>query len=163
MKIIRVTLLLFLSLVLAIASACSSRPPKAPDVTTNIGQTLDQAGLNDVSVSQDRNKSVVTLTGKVPTDNDKTQAESIARSIAGTQVVAMRLQSDRLAKKALLRRSSRTSTKLSTRTLKPNWWNSISIMTSLRRKECSGYVERRQSLLNRSEPRSRRWPPTCLT
>jgi osmotically-inducible protein OsmY len=28
------------------------------------------------------------LTGKVPTDNDKMQAESIARSIAGTQVVA---------------------------------------------------------------------------
>ena len=28
------------------------------------------------------------MTGKVPTDNDKMQAESIARSIAGTQVVA---------------------------------------------------------------------------
>jgi hypothetical protein len=53
---------LFLSLVLVIASACTSRPPKAPDVTTNIRQALDRAGLNDVSVSQDRDKNVVTLT-----------------------------------------------------------------------------------------------------
>jgi hyperosmotically inducible periplasmic protein len=79
---------LFLTLVLAVASACTSKPPKAPEVTTNIRQALDRAGLNDVSVSQDRDKNVVTLTGKVPTDNEKTQAESIARSIAGTQVVA---------------------------------------------------------------------------
>jgi len=71
-----------------IAAACASRPPKAPDVTTGIRQALDQAGLNDVSISQDRDKSVVTLTGKVATDDDKTRAESIARSIAGTQVVA---------------------------------------------------------------------------
>ncbi len=88
MKIIKVTSVLSLSFVLAIALACSSRPPKAPDVTTNIRQALDQAGLNDVSVSQDRDKNVVTLTGKVTADNDRTQAESIARSIAGTQVVA---------------------------------------------------------------------------
>ena len=77
-----------LSPVLAIASACISRPPGTPDVTTTIRRELDRAGLNDVSVDQDRDKNVVTLTGKVPTDKDKMQAESIARSIAGTQVVA---------------------------------------------------------------------------
>jgi osmotically-inducible protein OsmY len=88
MKITKTVSLSLLSLVLVIASACTSKPPKAPDVTTNIRQALDQAGLNDVSVSQDRDKNVVTLTGKVPTDNDKTRAESIARSVAGTQVVA---------------------------------------------------------------------------
>lgn len=77
-----------LSLVLAIASSCISRPPRTPDVTTSIRRALDRAGLNDVSVDQDRDKNVVTLTGNVPTDNDKMQAESIARSIAGTQVVA---------------------------------------------------------------------------
>ena len=79
---------LFLSLVLAIASACANRPPNAPDITANVRQALDQAGLNDISVSQDRDKNVVTLTGKVPTDDDKTRAESIARSVAGTEVVA---------------------------------------------------------------------------
>jgi hyperosmotically inducible periplasmic protein len=88
MKTNKLTSVLFLSLVLAIISACASRPPKAPDVTTNVRQALDTAGLKEVAVSQDREKNVVTLTGKVPTDNDKTQAESITRSIAGTQVVA---------------------------------------------------------------------------
>jgi osmotically-inducible protein OsmY len=39
-------------------------------------------------VSQDRDKNLITLTGKVVGDNDKRQAESIARSIAGTQVVS---------------------------------------------------------------------------
>ena len=42
----------------------------------------------DVSVSQDRDKGVVTLGGHVAADSDKSQAESIARSIAGTQVVS---------------------------------------------------------------------------
>ena len=39
-------------------------------------------------MSQDRDKGVVTLTGTVPTDSDKAQAESIAKSSAGAQVVA---------------------------------------------------------------------------
>jgi len=39
-------------------------------------------------VSQDRDKNVVTLSGKVATDDDKGRAESIARSIAGNQVVS---------------------------------------------------------------------------
>jgi osmotically-inducible protein OsmY len=42
----------------------------------------------DVSVSQDRDKGVVTLGGHVAADGDKSQAESIARSIAGAQVVS---------------------------------------------------------------------------
>jgi hyperosmotically inducible periplasmic protein len=69
-------------------SGCSDTSTKAPDVTESIRKSLDQAGLKDVSVNQDRDKSVVTLTGQVATDSDKSQAESIARSIAGAQVVA---------------------------------------------------------------------------
>jgi len=41
-----------------------------------------------VSVAQDRDKGVVTLGGHVASGNDKAEAESIARSIAGSQVVA---------------------------------------------------------------------------
>jgi hyperosmotically inducible protein len=78
---------LLVILALTCALACTSKA-KAPDVSTSIRQALDQAGLRDVSVSQDRDKNVVTLTGNVATDNERTQAESIARSIAGTQVVA---------------------------------------------------------------------------
>jgi osmotically-inducible protein OsmY len=41
-----------------------------------------------VSVSQDRDKGVVTLAGKVATDDEKARAESIARSVAGSEVVS---------------------------------------------------------------------------
>jgi hyperosmotically inducible periplasmic protein len=61
---------------------------KSIDVTDNVRKSLDQAGYKDVSVSQDRDKGVVTLTGTVATDSDKAQAESIAKAGAGTQVVA---------------------------------------------------------------------------
>jgi hyperosmotically inducible protein len=65
---------------------CSSN--KAPDVADNIRKSLDQAGYKDVNVSQDRDKGVVTLTGTVPTESDKSQAESIAKANASSQVVA---------------------------------------------------------------------------
>jgi len=69
-------------------AACSDTPTKSPDVTASIRQSLDQAGFKDVSVSQDRDKGVVTLTGTTASDVDKTQAETIAKSYAGTQVVS---------------------------------------------------------------------------
>jgi osmotically-inducible protein OsmY len=47
-----------------------------------------QAGwYQGISVSQDREKGVVTLKGNVPNASDKFQAESIARSLAPGQVV----------------------------------------------------------------------------
>jgi osmotically-inducible protein OsmY len=67
---------------------CSTTSTKAPDVSDSVRASLDQAGYKDVSVSQDRDKGVVTLGGHVAADSDKSQAESIARSIAGTQVVS---------------------------------------------------------------------------
>src|ERR1043166_7673268 len=74
--------------VAGILSACSSTPTKSPDVADNVRKALDQANLKDVSVSQDRDKGVVTLTGSTASDSDKAQAESIAKSIAGSQVVS---------------------------------------------------------------------------
>jgi len=65
-----------------------SQTQKAPDVSDNIRKSLDQPNFKDVSVSQDRDKGVVTLSGKVATDADKAQAESIAKSQAAGQVVA---------------------------------------------------------------------------
>ena len=72
---------------IGVFAACSDTP-KSPDVADSIKQNLKSAGFNDVSVSQDRDKGVVTLTGTTHTDADKAQAESIARSIAGNQVVS---------------------------------------------------------------------------
>ncbi len=60
----------------------------SPDVSDGIRKSLDQAGLKDVSVSQDRDKGIVTLGGKVVNDGDKAQAETLAKSLAGAQVVA---------------------------------------------------------------------------
>jgi osmotically-inducible protein OsmY len=70
-----------------ILAGCS-HTVKSPDVSNNIRRALDQAGLKTVSISQDREKGVVTLGGHVAGDSDKAQAENIARSIAGGQVVS---------------------------------------------------------------------------
>jgi hyperosmotically inducible periplasmic protein len=67
---------------------CSDGARNSPDVTDSIQKSLDQSNLRDVKVAQDRDKGVVTLTGRVASDSDKAQAESIAKSIAGSQVVA---------------------------------------------------------------------------
>lgn len=67
---------------------CAPTATKAADVRDSIRASLDQAGFKDVSATQDRDKGVVTLRGHVAADADKAQAESIAKSIAGTQVVA---------------------------------------------------------------------------
>ena len=81
----------FLTFVLTVClvglAGCSSSP-KSPDVASAVRRSLDDAGLKDVSVSQDRDKGVVTLGGHVSGDSGKTQAESIARSVAQGQVVA---------------------------------------------------------------------------
>jgi hyperosmotically inducible protein len=69
-------------------TGCSSAPTKSADVEGPIRQSLDQAGLKDVSVSQDRDKGVVTLTGTTTSEGDKSQAESIAKSIGAGQVIA---------------------------------------------------------------------------
>jgi hyperosmotically inducible protein len=73
---------------LVILAGCSATAAKSPDVTDSIGKALEQAGLKDVTVSQDRDKGVVTLGGEVVSDDQKAQAESVAKSFAGTQVVA---------------------------------------------------------------------------
>jgi hyperosmotically inducible periplasmic protein len=78
---------LLLCLTLAAGVACSDKA-KAPDVKADIENGLNQAGLKDVSVSQDRDKGVVTLSGNVGVDADKAQAQSIAQSIAGSEVVS---------------------------------------------------------------------------
>ena len=75
-------------LVIGTLVGCEKTSTLSPDVSDSVRKSLDQAGLKDVSVSQDRDKGVVTLGGHVAADADKLQAESIAKSIASGQVVA---------------------------------------------------------------------------
>jgi hyperosmotically inducible periplasmic protein len=82
--------LLTLSMVLALGTVvgCAHTDAKSPDVGRSIQDSLDQAGLRDIHVNQDRDKGVVTLTGQVPSNDDKQRAEAIAKSIATGQVVS---------------------------------------------------------------------------
>jgi osmotically-inducible protein OsmY len=88
MRTLKACLLLLAIVAAGTLAGCSKTSTKSADVSGSIRTSLDQAGLKDVSVSQDREKGVVTLGGHVAADGDKSQAESIARSVAGTQVVA---------------------------------------------------------------------------
>ena len=88
MKTTKLLVTLLTLLAIGTMVGCSGPSSKSPDVSDSIRKSLDQAGLKDVSVSQDRDKGVVTLGGQVASENDKSQAESLAKSLAGAQVVA---------------------------------------------------------------------------
>jgi hyperosmotically inducible periplasmic protein len=88
MKTLKLCVTLLALLVVGTLVSCSGTATQSPDVSDSIRKSLDQVGLKDVTVSQDRAKGVVTLGGHVAADADKTQAESIAKSIATAQVVA---------------------------------------------------------------------------
>ena len=88
MKRLRLSVVMVALLAVGILAGCSQTATKSPDVSDSIRKSLDQAGLKNVSVSQDRDKGIVTLGGQVASDNEKSQAESVAKSLAGTQVVA---------------------------------------------------------------------------
>lgn len=89
MKSLKVFWLGFVALtVVGLLVGCQQRVTQSPDVSGSIRKSLDQAGLKDVSVSQDRDKGVVTLGGHVAADADKSQADLIAKAIAAGQVIA---------------------------------------------------------------------------
>src|SRR6202051_2578154 len=88
MKTLKLFFTLLTLLAVGILAGCSGTAVKSPDVSDSIRKSLDQAGFKDVSVSQDRDKGIVTLGGQVVSDGDKSHAESLAKSLAGAQVVA---------------------------------------------------------------------------
>ena len=88
MKSLKTIATVFVTLTIVVGTACADRHAKAPDLAADIVHALNQAGLTDVSVSQDRDKGVVSLTGNVASYDDRTRAESIAQSIAGKEVVS---------------------------------------------------------------------------
>src|ERR1700674_943912 len=87
MKKLRLSVAMLTLLAVGTLAGCSGTAA-SPDVSDSIRKSLDQAGFKDVSVSQDRAKGIVTLGGQVASENDKSHAESLAKSFAGAQVVA---------------------------------------------------------------------------
>ncbi|HLY18932.1 MAG TPA: BON domain-containing protein [Bryobacteraceae bacterium] len=77
-----------LTVTLSIGLLAGCAATKTPAVADATRKSLDQAGLKTVSVTQDRENGVLTLSGTVSTPAQKTQAESIARGLASSQVVA---------------------------------------------------------------------------
>jgi osmotically-inducible protein OsmY len=87
MKLLKLCMAFLAVAIIGALAACSTSTKDA-DVSASIRTSLDQAGLKDVSASQDRDKGVVTLGGHVASDSDKAQASSIAASLAGAEVVS---------------------------------------------------------------------------
>jgi hyperosmotically inducible protein len=88
MKTIRLLVTALTLIAIGTMVGCKMQSTKSPDVSTSIRAALDQAGFKGVSVNQDRDQGIVTLGGQVASENDKSQAESLAKSLAGAQVVA---------------------------------------------------------------------------
>ena len=88
MKTLRLSVAMLTLLAVGTLAGCSATTQKSRDVSDSIRTALDQAGLKSVSVSQNRDKGIVTLGGQVATESDKAQAETVAKSLAGVQVVA---------------------------------------------------------------------------
>jgi hyperosmotically inducible periplasmic protein len=81
----------FVLVAAAALTGCASSPTKSADVSQSVRKSLDEAGLKDVTVSQDRDKGIVTLGGNVSTEGDKSRAEFLVRPLAANQVVAVQI------------------------------------------------------------------------
>ncbi|MEO8658357.1 MAG: BON domain-containing protein [Bryobacteraceae bacterium] len=77
-----------LLLTVVVTGGCTASANKSPAVADSVHDAERQAGLKDVTVSQDRVKAVVTLKGTVASEEEKNQAETIAKSLAPGQIVA---------------------------------------------------------------------------
>lgn len=70
-----------------VVAGCNSNP-KYPDSKDAVNNSLTQNNLGAIHVSQDQDKGLITLTGTVPTDSQKTQAESVAKQAAPNYTIA---------------------------------------------------------------------------
>jgi hyperosmotically inducible periplasmic protein len=72
--------------ILSIAG-CQNQPAH-PDQKPFVTTALNNNNLSNVSVSQDRDKGVITLTGNVPSDGLKAEAETLAQQAAPNYTIA---------------------------------------------------------------------------
>ena len=69
-----------------IVAGCNK--PAHPDEKSQVNDALKNNNLSAVSVSQDRDKGVMTLKGDVPSEDQKNQAENVAKQAAPDYTVA---------------------------------------------------------------------------
>jgi osmotically-inducible protein OsmY len=90
--------------VLALGTACSNKQKAAQQVKDNVEKSLQQANLKDVKVDTDADKRVVTLDGKVPSQEVKDQAAATARAAANGWVVANQISIEPQGEEAAARK-----------------------------------------------------------
>ena len=66
---------------------CVTMSTQSADISRSVCGALEEAGLHGVTVSQDRDKGIVILSGRMAEVGQMLRAESIAATIAGAQVV----------------------------------------------------------------------------
>ena len=76
------------SVFLMFALVACQRSSEHPDVKDQVNTALTRNDLGVVSVSQDRTKGVITLTGNVERDDQKAQAEKVAAAAAPGYTIA---------------------------------------------------------------------------
>jgi len=86
MKVTMLTSVLIFTLTL-LTLACS-QSQKSADVQDAVENALSQAGYTSVTVAQDRDKGVITLSGDVATEEEKQGAADVTQSVSGAFVIA---------------------------------------------------------------------------
>lgn len=76
------------SLLMAFSIGCSENKANTPDVKDQVSKSLDNAGYKDVKVDVNKDKQLVTISGDVPTQEDKDRAEQLAKQAASGFVVS---------------------------------------------------------------------------
>ncbi len=74
---------------LLMGAGCSRK--RFPDVKDQVSKALQQAGFNDLRVTEDQDKGVVTLNGKVRSEELKAKADEVAKAAAPNLIVANQL------------------------------------------------------------------------
>ncbi len=89
MRLYSVVLLALLSLGLLVG--CSSQRANTPPAKDNVKNALDQKGLGDISVEEDRDKGVITLKGDAKDEATRREAGEVAQAAAPGRVISNEL------------------------------------------------------------------------
>ena len=78
----------FAALLLALSIGCSQHRANTPSEKKAVADALTQAGYDKISISEDRDKGVITLDGNVKSEDEKSKAEDDAKAAAPGLIVA---------------------------------------------------------------------------
>jgi len=73
---------------LSFAAGCAREKAATPDVKDQVRQALDNAGFKDLKLDVNNDKQLVTLTGDVKSEDEKTHAAQVAQAAASGFVVS---------------------------------------------------------------------------